>query len=220
MCREEGGVMPLFALAPGLELLLASRSPRRRQFLEEWGLSCRLVSGGREEPRPRPGEEPAAYALRAAWSKAADAAASLPGCGDGRVLLAADTIVALGADIFGKPEDRGQALDMLQRLAGRTHEVISAVCLLGPDGEEVLFHDVSRVRFAPWPEAVLRAYVATGEPDDKAGAYAIQGQGAFLVDAVEGSWSTVVGLPVTRLAREMLARGWLRPHAPERRTPV
>lgn len=211
MSREEGGVMPLFALAPGLELLLASRSPRRRQFLEEWGLSYRLVSGGKREPRPSPGEEPAAYARRAARSKALDAAEAAGGSGAGRILLAADTIVALGADILGKPEHRGQALDMLQRLAGRTHEVISAVCLLGPDGEEVLFHDVSRVRFAPWPTEVLRAYAATGEPDDKAGAYAIQGQGAFLAEAVEGSWSTVVGLPVTRLAREMLARGWLHP---------
>lgn len=211
MSREEGGVMPLFALAPGLELLLASRSPRRRQFLEEWGLSYRLVSGGKREPRPSPGEEPAAYARRAARSKALDAAEAAGGSGAGRILLAADTIVALGADILGKPEHRGQALDMLQRLAGRTHEVISAVCLLGPDGEEVLFHDVSRVRFAPWPTEVLRAYAATGEPDDKAGAYAIQGQGAFLAEVVEGSWSTVVGLPVTRLAREMLARGWLHP---------
>lgn len=209
--NREGGGMPLFALSPGLELLLASRSPRRRQFLEEWGLSYRLVSGGKREPRPHPGEEPAAYARRAAHSKALDAAEAEGGSGAGRVVLAADTIVALGADILGKPEHRGQALDMLRRLAGRTHAVISAVCLLGPDGEEVLFHDVSRVRFAPWPEDVLRAYAATGEPDDKAGAYAIQGQGAFLAEAVEGSWSTVVGLPVTQLAREMLARGWLHP---------
>ena len=100
---------------------------------------------------------------------------------------------------------------MLRRLAGRTHEVISAVCLLGPQDEEIVFHDVSRVRFAPWPEAVLAAYAATGEPDDKAGAYAIQGQGAVLVEAVDGSWSTVVGLPVSRLAQEMLSRGWLTP---------
>ena len=201
---------PVFALASGLELALASRSPRRRRFLEEWGLSYRLVSGGKTEPRPQVGEEPAAYARRAARSKALDAVAA-GCCGRGCLLLAADTIVALGADILGKPEHRGQALDMLRRLSGRTHEVISAVCLLGPDGEEIVFHDVSRVRFAAWPEAVLRAYVATGEPDDKAGAYAVQGQGAFLVEAVEGSWSTVVGLPVTQLAREMLARGWLRP---------
>ncbi|WP_300735284.1 Maf family nucleotide pyrophosphatase [uncultured Desulfovibrio sp.] len=202
---------PLFALPGGWELVLASHSPRRRQFLEEWGLAYRIVTGRDEEPRPRAGEAPAAYARRAARAKALSAAAADGQAAGPRVLLAADTIVALGEDILGKPADRAQALEMLRRLAGRTHEVISAVCLLGPQDEEIVFHDVSRVRFAPWPEAVLAAYAATGEPDDKAGAYAIQGQGAVLVEAVDGSWSTVVGLPVSRLAQEMLSRGWLTP---------
>lgn len=202
---------PLFALPDGWELVLASHSPRRRQFLEEWGLIYRIVTGRDEEPRPRAGEAPAAYARRAARAKALSAAAADGQAAGPRVLLAADTIVALGEDILGKPADRAQALEMLRRLAGRTHEVISAVCLLGPQDEEIVFHDVSRVRFAPWPEAVLAAYAATGEPDDKAGAYAIQGQGAVLVEAVDGSWSTVVGLPVSRLAQEMLSRGWLTP---------
>lgn len=202
---------PLFALPDGWELVLASHSPRRRQFLEEWGLIYRIVTGRDEEPRPRAGEAPAAYARRAARAKALSAAAADGQAAGPRVLLAADTIVALGEDILGKPVDRAQALEMLRRLAGRTHEVISAVCLLGPQDEEIVFHDVSRVRFAPWPEAVLAAYAATGEPDDKAGAYAIQGQGAVLVEAVDGSWSTVVGLPVSRLAQEMLSRGWLTP---------
>lgn len=202
---------PLFALPGGWELVLASHSPRRRQFLEEWGLAYRIVTGRDEEPRPRAGEAPAAYARRAARAKALSAAAADGQAAGPRVLLAADTIVALGEDILGKPADRAQALEMLRRLAGRTHEVISAVCLLGPQDAEIVFHDVSRVRFAPWPEAVLAAYAATGEPDDKAGAYAIQGQGAVLVEAVDGSWSTVVGLPVSRLAQEMLSRGWLTP---------
>ena len=202
---------PLFALPGGWELVLASHSPRRRQFLEEWGLAYRIVTGRDEEPRPRAGEAPAAYARRAARAKALSAAAADGQAAGPRVLLAADTIGALGEDILGKPADRAQALEMLRRLAGRTHEVISAVCLLGPQDEEIVFHDVSRVRFAPWPEAVLAAYAATGEPDDKAGAYAIQGQGAVLVEAVDGSWSTVVGLPVSRLAQEMLSRGWLTP---------
>ena len=202
---------PLFALPGGWELVLASHSPRRRQFLEEWGLAYRIVTGRDEEPRPCAGEAPSAYARRAARAKALAAAAADGRTAGPRVLLAADTIVALGEDILGKPADRAQALEMLRRLAGRTHEVISAVCLLGPQDEEIVFHDVSRVRFAPWPEAVLAAYAATGEPDDKAGAYAIQGQGAVLVEAVDGSWSTVVGLPVSRLAQEMLSRGWLTP---------
>lgn len=202
---------PLFALPAGWELVLASRSPRRRQFLDEWGLAYRIVTGEDGEPRPQKGEAPAAYARRAARGKALAAAAAAGRATGPRVLLAADTIVALDGDILGKPADREQALDMLRRLAGREHEVISAVCLLGPRAEEILFHDVSRVRFAAWPEAVLAAYAATGEPDDKAGAYAVQGQGAVLVEAVNGSWSTVVGLPVSCLAREMLERGWLLP---------
>lgn len=202
---------PLFALPDGWELVLASHSPRRRQFLDEWGLVYRVVTGRDEEPRPLAGEAPEAYARRAARAKALAAAeADDPAAGQ-RVLLAADTIVAVDGDILGKPADREHALSMLRRLAGHTHEVISAVCLLGPRDEEILFHDVSRVRFAPWPEEVLAAYAATGEPDDKAGAYAIQGQGAVLVEAVTGSWSTVVGLPVSRLAQEMLSRGWLMP---------
>lgn len=204
---------PLFALPDGWELLLASRSPRRRQFLDEWGLVYRIVTGREEEPRPQTGEAPATYARRAARGKALAASVAAGRAAGPRVLLAADTIVALDGDILGKPADRAQALAMLRRLAGHTHEVISAVCLLGPRGEEIVFHDVSRVRFAPWPEAVLAAYAATGEPDDKAGAYAIQGQGAVLVESVTGSWSTVVGLPVSCLAREMLGRGWLLPVA-------
>lgn len=202
---------PLFALPAGWDLVLASHSPRRRQFLDEWGLTYRIVTGRDEEPRPAAGEVPADYARRAARAKALAAAAADGRTAGPRVLLAADTIVALDGDILGKPASREHALSMLRRLAGQTHEVISAVCLLGPQGEEILFHDVSRVGFAPWPDAVLAAYAATGEPDDKAGAYAIQGQGAVLVERVTGSWSTVVGLPVSRLAQEMLRRGWLVP---------
>ena len=100
---------------------------------------------------------------------------------------------------------------MLRRLSGREHEVISGVCCLFPDGSSAGFADTSAVRFHAWPEDVLRAYVRSGEPADKAGAYAIQGQGAFLVESVHGSWSTVVGLPVSRLAALLLEGGWMRP---------
>ncbi|WP_297217060.1 Maf family nucleotide pyrophosphatase [uncultured Desulfovibrio sp.] len=209
----EAAFPPLFRLAAGLRLVLASHSPRRRQFLREWGLPFTLLAPSCDEPRPLPGEAPAAYACRAARAKvmAARAAEGRRPAGDRRLLLGADTIVALGADILGKPQSAEHAMAMLRRLSGATHEVISAVCLLGPDDEEVTFHDVSRVRFAAWPDAVLAAYVATHEPDDKAGAYAVQGQGAVLVEAVDGSWSTVVGLPVTPLATIMLQRGWMQP---------
>ena len=225
----------LFSLAPGYRLVLASASPRRRQFLTEWGLSFDLASAAGAEPSPLPGEMPDAYTRRAALAKA-HAAADLINGGqplqhDKNIILAADTVVAVDGDILGKPRDRQDALHMLTRLSGRGHEVISAVCLLLPpapqartgatlstgsqssdhETEELVFSDTSRVFFHPWPAPVLRAYVATDEPGDKAGAYAIQGQGAFLVDRVEGSWSTVVGLPVTQLAALLLDRGLMLP---------
>ena len=216
-------LQPLFLLRPGIRLVLASASPRRRQFMDEWGLPYTIVRPTGVEPRPEHGETPAAYALRAATAKARAVAASADAGADD-LILAADTVVALGhdilgkpaddadaLDILGKPADDADALDMLRRLSGREHEVITGVCCLFPDGSSAGFADTSAVRFHAWPEDVLRAYVRSGEPADKAGAYAIQGQGAFLVESVHGSWSTVVGLPVSRLAALLLEGGWMRP---------
>ncbi|WP_302512422.1 Maf family nucleotide pyrophosphatase [uncultured Desulfovibrio sp.] len=203
---------PLFVLRPGIRLVLASASPRRRQFMDEWGLPYTVVRPAGVEPRPGHGESPAAYALRAATAKARAVAASADAGADG-LILAADTVVALDSDILGKPADDTDALDMLRRLSGRGHEVITGVCCLFPDGSSAGFADTSAVRFHAWPDDVLRAYVRSGEPADKAGAYAIQGQGAFLVESVYGSWSTVVGLPVSRLAALLLEGGWMRPEA-------
>ena len=151
------------------------------------------------------------------------------------VILAADTVVAIDGDILGKPENPAHALSMLERLNGTSHEVISAVCLLLPAQDKAMaacstlpelhvqeavedcfrmlsFSDASRVYFHHWPQPVLQAYVDTGEPGDKAGAYAIQGQGAVLVERIEGSWSTVVGLPVTPLAQIMITLGLMQPY--------
>ena len=235
---------PLFRLSAGYELVLASGSPRRRQFLNEWGLPFRLALAETEEPRPMPGESPEAYTRRAATAKAVAVGQNLlpnpvsphaAGQAPLPVILAADTVVAIDGDILGKPHSPAHALSMLERLSGASHEVISAVCLLLPvqGGEppaasilpglhvqgavEGCFHmlsfsDVSRVYFHHWPLPVLQAYVDTGEPNDKAGAYAIQGQGAVLVERVEGSWSTVVGLPVTPLAQVMINLGIMQPY--------
>lgn len=194
---------PFRALTP---IILASGSPRRRQFLEELGLAFELVRPQGVEPRPAAGEAPDDYARRAAAAKA-QAVPHRPGS----LLLAADTIVALDGDILGKPRDTDDALRMLRRLAGRTHTVTSAVCCVLPDGEEIRFHDATAVTFHPWSEDVLAAYARTGEPLDKAGAYAIQGLGAFLTARIKGSWSTVVGLPVTPLAALLLERGVIEP---------
>ena len=99
---------------------------------------------------------------------------------------------------------------MLTRLAGNSHTVVTACCLHPADAEPLCFADSARVTFASWPEALLRSYVATGEPLDKAGAYGIQGKGAFLAERIEGSWSTVVGLPMSRTMSALLALGALR----------
>lgn len=209
---QDAPFAPLFALRPQVRLVLASASPRRRQFMDEWGLSYTIVRPSGVEPRPEAGESPAAYALRAATAKA-HAVAARADAGPGDLVLAADTVVALGRDILGKPVDEADALAMLRRLSGQEHEVITGVCCLFPGGQEAGFADTSAVRFHAWPEDVLRAYVRSGEPADKAGAYAIQGQGAFLVESVRGSWSTVVGLPVSRLAALWLEGGWMHPVA-------
>lgn len=185
-------------------VILASASPRRQLFLKELGLAYTVVRPSGAEPEPRPGESPEGYARRAAQAKAHAVAAA----DKNAVIIAADTVVALGDIILGKPLDAADALRMLRLLAGRAHRVISAVCLcFSQSGEEETFQDSAEVRFHPWTEAVLAAYASTGEPMDKAGAYAIQGQGAFLVDSITGSWSTVVGLPVAQLAALLLQKG-------------
>ena len=208
---------PLFLPAAGVEVVLASGSPRRRELLAGWGLPFTVRTAPDEvEPRPGPGEAAAAYALRAARSKA-DAVRALLPAGDARcsLILAADTVVCLHGHILGKPRDRAEALAMLEELSGKTHTVTSAVTLALPAswpgaGEESLT-DTASVTFAPWPREVLEAYVRSGEPDDKAGAYAVQGRGAFLAGRIDGAWSTVVGLPLTPLAALLLRRGLILP---------
>lgn len=209
-------------------LVLASSSPRRQDFLRDQGLDFRILPARKDEVRPEPGEAPEAYALRTARSKACAVRAELahmppqippqmparsenpPGS---PLVLAADTIVVLDGDILGKPASRAEALAMLERLAGRAHTVTTACCLwfteeAAPRAE---FADSTRVSFAPWPRELLAAYAATGDPLDKAGAYGMQGRGAFLVERIEGSWSTVVGLPVDRVIRALLDCGVLLP---------
>ena len=180
-------------------LVLASASPRRRDFLESAGVLFTCMPATCPEPRPLPGEEPRLYAMRSAEAKARFVLDALSARRDGPAVLAADTIVILrgegAASILGKPRDEEEALAMLTRLSGRTHEVATACCL-AVDGRTVCFDDVTKVTFAPWPRPVLEAYVAGGDPMDKAGAYGIQGEGAFLVRGIEGSWSTVAGLPL------------------------
>jgi septum formation protein len=170
------------------------------------GLEFELLSPAGVEPQPQAGENPADYALRAAKAKAFAGAQARPGA----FVLGADTVVALEGEILGKPRDRRHALDMLLRLAGKSHMVISACCCCAPDGTARHATGEALVHFFPWPGAVLAAYAATDEVMDKAGAYAIQGRGAFLAQGIEGSVSAVVGLPMTQLVSLLSDLGVIR----------
>ncbi len=180
-------------------VVLASGSPRRRQLLEMLRIPFRVIPPDVDE-RVRPGESADQYVRRLAREKAEAVTARVPG----EVVLAADTTVVLDAEIIGKPASPDEAVAMLDRLQGRTHEVMTAV-VVGRDGVLAEALDVSRVTFRAVDRATLSAYVATGEPLDKAGAYAIQGLGAPLIERVEGDFFGVMGLPL-RLALELLAR--------------
>ncbi|HEY6853890.1 MAG TPA: Maf family protein [Gemmatimonadales bacterium] len=181
------------------QIVLASTSPRRKQLLEMLRIPFRVVAPDVDETR-HPGEAPEPYVRRVAHAKAQIVA----GRERRALVLAADTTVVLDGELFAKPVDAADAVAMLSRLQGRTHHVLTAVAVAG-DGrvEEAL--DVSAVTFRPATTKDLERYVATGEPLDKAGAYAIQGLGAPLVERVDGDFFGVMGLPL-RLVLDLLAR--------------
>lgn len=179
-------------------LYLASQSPRRRQLLEQLGVAFSVLAVDVPELRSA-GESPRDYVSRVARDKARAGLAALPGGVAGRV-LGADTEVVLDDDVFGKPRDAAEAAAMLRRLSGRTHAVISAVWLVSASGEW-FDASISQVQFATLDEPTIAAYVATGEPFGKAGAYAIQGRGAALIAHLQGSYSGVMGLPLFETSR-------------------
>jgi len=185
-------------------MILASESPRRRELLAAVGVAFRVVPSGVDEI-PRPGESPSRFVRRAALDKGEAVAALHPSS----FVLSADTIVVADGRILGKPRDRAEARKMLSRLAGREHRVYTAICLLCRErGFRDIGTEVTRVRFRPLTGAEVAAYARTGECDDKAGGYAAQGAGVLLIDRIAGSFSNVVGLPMTRVVT-MLARARL-----------
>lgn len=183
-------------------LYLASGSPRRRELLTQIGVPFRVASAPIDET-PLPGESAEAYVQRLAKAKAAAGRASLEPAkmaNAGAVVLGADTAVVLDGLILGKPEHRDDALGMLARLSGREHQVLTAVAL--DDGKRVESLCVSStVRFRPIDQQEAQRYWASGEPADKAGGYAIQGLGAVFVTGLVGSYSAVVGLPLSETAQ-------------------
>jgi len=184
-------------------LILASASPRRSRLLAQIGVRHDARAVGLDETR-RAGESPRDYVRRLAREKA-EAALGLPDL-RGRAILAADTVVVLDDAVFGKPAGEREAVGMLMQLGGRTHEVLTAVALLA-DGVWRAADSASRVSFRPLGEAECRAYWTTGEPADKAGAYAIQGLAAAFVTRIEGSYSGVMGLPLCETAQLLDAAG-------------
>ncbi len=180
-------------------IVLASGSPRRKQLLEMLRIPFRVMPPDVDE-HVLPGEAPDRYVTRLSRAKAEAVVTRAPG----ELVLAADTTVVLDGAIFEKPTSPAHAVEMLSRLQGNTHEVMTAVAV-ARDGDLAQALDVSRVTFRPADRPTLEAYVATGEPLDKAGAYAIQGLGAPLIERVEGDFFGVMGLPL-RLALDLLAR--------------
>ena len=192
------------AAGGGHRLVLASGSPRRREMLALLGVSFDVRPVELDET-PAEGEAPAPYVRRLAEAKARAAAA---GAEESELVLAADTIVVAGGELLGKPAGEADATRMLERLSAREHEVLTGVAVIGgASGGLHLGVERTRVRFAPLAPEEIAWYVATGEPLDKAGAYAIQGLGALFVDSVSGNYSNVVGLPLPLTYRLLRAAG-------------
>ncbi|MEJ2619630.1 MAG: Maf family protein [Candidatus Thiodiazotropha sp.] len=183
-------------------LYLASRSPRRRELLQQIGVSFELLDIEIDE-RPRPEERPLDYVRRVAEAKAVAGSQLIAAAP--RPVLAADTSVVVNERILGKPENREHALWMLEQLSGATHEVLSAVTLCQSTAETRV--SVSRVTFRKLSQDEMLSYWRTGEPRDKAGSYAIQGLGAQFVARLEGSYSAVMGLPLFETAQLLQQSG-------------
>lgn len=186
------------------KILLASASPRRQELLKQIQITHRVCPVDIDET-PLPGEAPLAYVERLAAEKSAACVAQY---GNALPVLAADTSVVLGDRIMGKPKDQADALTMLRALSGNSHQVYTAVSLRGQQRHDQAV-SVTEVTFRELTDAEIMAYWLSGEPQDKAGAYAIQGQGGIFVAAIQGSFSGVVGLPLFETAQLLAQQGIL-----------
>lgn len=193
---------------PAADIVLASASPRRQALLASLGICFQVRPAQGAEPDPEPDEPPGEYALRAAQDKAAQVAGHIPDS----LIIGADTIVVQGQTIMGKPCSDDHALEMLQSLRGKAHKVMTGVSLiLAEKNISRCFVCQTTVHMAEARDDLIQEYVRTGEPRDKAGAYAIQGAGAFLVDGIQGSYTNVVGLPLAQLCTALMDMDFIRP---------
>lgn len=187
------------------KLILASASPRRAEILHNAGYAFAVVSSAIDET-PIPGESAEAMVARLADAKAELVAARSVGPA---IVIAADTAVLIGTQILGKPRTTEDARQMLQSLSGMTHSVITGVSLVRlPDVERRSFVESTQVHFATLSAEEIEEYLATGEPFDKAGGYAIQGRAGRFIPRIEGCYFNVVGLPLARLGRELRELGY------------
>ena len=182
-----------------MKLILASGSPRRRELLSLYTTDFEVCASDFDE-RAVQAESPAALAGALARGKCLSVSGQNPGC----LVVGSATVVELDGEVFGKPKDADDARRMLRALSGRTHQVHTRVCVSDGTTAES-FVDTCKVTFFPIPEEEMERCIASGEPFDKAGAYAIQGQAALWLDRLEGDYYTIMGLPVSRTAR-LLAR--------------
>lgn len=180
------------------KLILASTSPRRVELLKSAGIAFEAVRPDADE-KLHAGETPVEYAVRTAREKAESIHAA-----PGRVILGADTVVSAEGHILGKPADADDASAMLRLLSGKMHEVITGICLRSAE-KTVCFHTATAVLFRELSDVEIAAYVATGDPLDKAGAYAIQNGAAGMVRRIDGSYSNVVGLPLCEVIEALEA---------------
>lgn len=185
-----------------MELILASKSPRRAELLHAAGIPFRVRTSDIDES-VLTGEAPRDYVLRMAKEKAAAVTA-----GPNEIVLAADTTVVSRGEIFGKPLDRADAIRMLQALANAEHEVLTGICLARDGRALALDCATTTVRFTSMTDDEIARYADSGEPLDKAGAYAIQGIASRWIDRIDGSYSNVVGLPVELVWRHLRKCGF------------
>ena len=182
-------------------LILASQSPRRRELLALYGVPFEVEPSLADESQVTGAG--AERVRQLAQAKCDEVARRHPG----RAVLAADTLVCVDNDVLGKPKDARDAARMLHKLSGRSHQVYTGVCLRLQDGRELCGVEETQVTFMPLTDEIINRYVATGEPADKAGAYAIQGAAGVLITAIEGSPTNVIGLPLGLLTRMFLEAG-------------
>ena len=188
-----------------MKLILASASPRRAEILRSAGMPFTVLSSAVDET-PVPGEAATEMVMRLASAKAELAAARAVGPA---IVIAADTTVVLEGAILGKPRTTDDARQMLEKLSGRTHSVITGVALIRlPDVERREFYETTQVQFSALNEDEIIRYLTSGEPFDKAGAYAIQGRAGRYIPKIQGCYYNVVGLPLARLCAALAELGW------------